>query len=103
MFIVAVLDRLPESVTRTRKLLVPTLAEKGVPDNAPLLATVSQAGPLTFAKVIASPLASVAFVAIVPEYGCPAFAAGLLNGLLTNAGGELVISVAISSPLNARL
>src|SRR5437879_5869607 len=82
MFMVAVLDRLPESVTRTTKLFVPASADNGVPDNAPPLATVSHAGPLALANVSASPFGSVAFVAIVPEYGWPAVASGLLNGLL---------------------
>src|ERR1043165_4279795 len=100
---VAELERLPESMTRTTNVFVPTSTDTGVPVNVPLLATLSHAGPLAFAKVIASPLGSVAFVAIVPEYAWPAFTSGLLKGLLANTGGALLMMAAISIGLSARL
>src|SRR5579863_6293893 len=69
---VALLERPPESVTLTRKLLLPTFTEMGMPESVPLLPTVSQAGPLTKANVSASPgLGSVALVAMVPEMFWP--------------------------------
>src|SRR5437667_3302821 len=87
MSIVAVLDKPPESVTLTTKLLVPALAFAAVPVSAPLLATFSQPGPLTFAKIKVSPeFGSVAVPASEPEYNCPAFTAGSVIGLLVNDG-----------------
>ena len=68
MFIVAVSDKPPGSETLTTKALVPVSLENGVPESEPLGATVSQLGPLTFAKVSASlGFGSLALVAMVPE------------------------------------
>src|SRR5579883_354257 len=87
MFIVAVLVRPPGSATLTTKLLVPTLAERGMPDSEPSEPTDSQLGPLTKAKVSASLVfGSLAFVAIVPDSFCPATMEGRLKGLTLNEG-----------------
>ena len=68
MNIVAVLDKPPESVTLTRKLLVPLSAMVAVPESMPLVATSSHVGPLTFAKVSKSPgLGSVAWLVMDAE------------------------------------
>src|SRR6266481_6709784 len=80
MVMVAVLDKLPGSIALTMKLFVPSSPDTGVPENAPLGATLSHEGPLSFAKMILSPFGSVAFVAIVPEYVCPALALGSAKG-----------------------
>src|SRR5207237_723386 len=86
-FSVAVFDRLPESVTLTTKVLVPTLAETGVPDKAPLPATLNHAGPLTFANVrVSAGFGSSALVAIDTAHAWPATTPGSLKGLLMNAG-----------------
>ena len=89
-FIVAVVNNADGSATRTTKALVPALSENGVPARPPLPATLSQAGPLTLAKVMVSPFGSLALPANVPAYDCPALADGAAKGLLTNAGGRLV-------------
>ena len=58
-FIVAVLERPPGSLTRTRNTLVPASGENGVPVQLPLAARLNQAGPLTLVNVMLSPLGSV--------------------------------------------
>ena len=63
---VAVLIRLPVSMARTVKLLVPTSGDKGVPDNRPALLTPSQPGPPVLAKVKKSSFGSDALSAMVP-------------------------------------
>ena len=70
-YIVAVLNNPLGSVARTTKALVPTSLEIGVPLRLPLLATLNQVGPLALAKVIGSPLGSLALAAKVDEYNCP--------------------------------
>ena len=56
------------SLTVTAKLFVPTSALNGVPVNAPLLLTISQAGPLTFPKLNGSNgFGSVACAAMLAE------------------------------------
>ena len=89
-FIVAVLNNPPGSVARTTNALVPTSLEIGVPLRLPLLATLNQAGPLALAKVIGSPLGSLALAAKLDEYNCPAFALAMVNGLVRNVGGRFV-------------
>src|SRR5436190_181476 len=95
--IVALLDKPPESVTLTRKLLVPAFALAGVPEMAPLLATVSQVTPLCFEKVRASPgFGSEACAASEPEYAWPALAVGSDNGLLLNDGAALTLMTIVA-------
>src|SRR6266404_6340960 len=92
MSMVAVNDKPPESVTLTRKPLVPALALAGVPESVPLLATVSQPGPLTFEKANVSPgLGSVAEGISEAEYDCPALTAGSASGLLVNEGAPFTL------------
>src|SRR5262249_42818769 len=89
---VALLESPPESVTLTTNELVPASTSVGVPETAPLLATLNQAGPPIFEKVSVSPgFGSVPWAAIEAEYGWPAFAAGSLNGLLPKDGDPLTL------------
>src|SRR5262245_65529728 len=89
MFIVAVSDPPRPSDTLTVKVFRPWLAAAGVPDNAPLLATDSHAGPLTLANVSASPFGSVASPAIEELYARPTVALGSVNGSSVKVGGAL--------------
>src|SRR5712691_8877254 len=89
-FIVAVPNNPPGSVARTVKVLGPASGERGMPDKLPLPDTLSQAGPLTLPKLIASPLGSVALVARVAEYDCPASALATVKGLLMKVGARFV-------------
>src|SRR5215475_12494002 len=104
MFIVAVSDPPRPSDTLTVNVFRPWLADAGVPDNAPLLATDSHAGPLTLANVSASPFGSVASPAIEELYASPTVALGLLNGSNVKVGGALapattvMFIVAMSDP-----
>src|SRR5262249_2134984 len=65
------------------------LAAAGVPDNAPLLATDSHAGPFTLENVSGSPAGSVASPAIEELYVRPTVALGLGKGSLVKVGGRL--------------
>ena len=56
MLMVALLDQPLMSVRLTRKRFMPTSEKPGVPESVPLVATLSEAGPLTLAKVSASPV-----------------------------------------------
>jgi hypothetical protein len=56
MLMVAVLNQPLVSEGLTVKRFVPTSEKPGVPERVPLAATLSQAGPLTLAKVSASPV-----------------------------------------------
>src|SRR5262249_14129650 len=89
MFIVAVSDPPRPSDTLTVKVFRPWLAAAGVPDNAPLLATDSHAGPFTLENVSGSPSGSVASPAIDELYARPTVALGLLNGSILKDGGRL--------------
>src|SRR5688572_23095820 len=89
-FIVALANKPPGSLARTLKLFSPALPDSGVPESAPLPATLSHAGPLIFENVSESPFGSVALAAIVPEYAWPALALGLLKGFAAKVGGTLV-------------
>src|SRR5262244_686095 len=88
MFIVAVSDPPRPSDTPTVNVFRPWLAAAGAPDNAPLLATDSHAGPFTLEKVSGSPSGSVASPAIEELYARPTVALGLVNGSLVNVGGR---------------
>src|SRR5262249_18964439 len=97
MSIVAVLDSPPESVTLTRKLSVPALAFTGVPERAPLLATVSQPAPLTFANTKVSPgFGSLAVPASELEKNWPAFATGSVTGLLVKDGAPFTVTYIVA-------
>src|SRR5262245_66113419 len=89
MFIVAVSDPPRPSDTLTVKVFRPWLAAAGVPDNAPLPATDSHAGPLTLENVSASPFGSVASPAIEELYARPTVALGLVKGSWVKVGGRL--------------
>src|SRR5258708_32272435 len=89
IFMLAVPNNPPGSLARTTKLLVQTSAYAAVPESTPLVAALSQAGPLTLEKVSGSPLGSVALVAIVPEKDWPALTPGSIIGLLAKAGAPL--------------
>src|ERR1039458_9719346 len=99
---VAVLDKPPVSLTLTTNMFVFASEFAGVPDSAPLAATFNQAGPLTFAKVSATLLRSLALVAMFPEYVCPAFAWVRTKELATKVGcqvGTTLMAVTITFAL----
>src|SRR5262245_26145524 len=84
----AVLDAPAASRALTTNELNPIFGFAGVPESAPLPATASQAGPLTLANVTASPLGSLAFVAIVPVIAWPTFTSGKKYELLVKTGAR---------------
>src|SRR5688572_7481758 len=87
MFRVALSNRPPWSVTRTLAVNVPELG--GVPPSAPLLATVSQVGPLCFEYVsVSAAFGSAAVPASVPVSATPAVAVRVI-GSKVNAGARL--------------
>src|SRR5689334_8558700 len=78
----AVFDAPNASRALTTKELNPRSELAGVPERKPAAATLSQAGPLTLAKVIASPLGSLASAVIVSSMACPMFTSGKKKELL---------------------
>src|SRR5262245_9313117 len=102
MFIVAMSDAPRQSDTPPAHLFCARLAAAGAPDNAPLLATDSHAGPFTLENVSGSPSGSVASPAIEELYAWPTIALGLVNGSLVNVGGRLgpAAALRITNPIN---
>src|SRR5262249_7780235 len=102
MFIVAMSDPPRPSATLTVNVFRPWLAAAGAPDNAPLLATGSHAGPFPLEKVSGSPSGSVACPALEGLLAWPTVAFGLLNGSFVKVGGRLPppAPLRITSPIN---
>src|SRR5208337_1545390 len=86
-YIAAVFERPSRSVTLTTKILAPTLERAGVPTSAPLVCTLSQAGPLTSPNWRASPtFGSTPAPAIELETASPSLTAATVNGLAKKYG-----------------